>query len=244
MMAPALKDRAVSMLRLDEFNKLILQAGVSHTVSNQCDFGTRTETFTSWISHGICLDKFNGPCTHPKRWVVSNRTKRWKLAKHETHKGDEKFTFAHKNDNEQALPHPASINEYIANQLCTDPPPTTTAIVPSTIPSSKNNELWEQRAGKETVAFSQHLRGGSAPLQRDLENKTAIGGLRDAHSSLLKLPQTARFGRVIGTQLMKCMLDQQAASNARGGGASWISQTNKLVGIEEKGQVAPAQAVE
>ena len=93
IMAPALKDRAVSMLRLDEFSKLILQTGVSHTVSNQCDFGARTETLTSWISHGICLDKFNGPCTHPKRWVVSHRTKRWKLAKHETHKGDEKFTF-------------------------------------------------------------------------------------------------------------------------------------------------------
>ena len=43
---------------------------------------------------------------------------------------------------------------------------------------------------------------------------------------------------------MKCMLDQQSASNARGGEASWISQTNELVGIEEKGQVAPAQAVE
>ena len=191
---PAQKLESVSMLNLDEFQNDLSFDDVTHLVANQCDFGASSELLTSWLLFGFTMPQLKGKCTHQKRWVVSTTTGIWELAKHTEKRGTEEVYFAdEESKSKEHPPYPEAINRYIAECICTTDPP---ILTPTTPPPPLN--VWEQRAGKEKVVFSQSLRGGTEPAKRDADNKQAVGGLRDAYGAILKLPQTALFGFKLG----------------------------------------------
>ena len=59
---PTLKDGEVSVLRLDEFQRLLDSAGVEHTIGVQCTFGALSSKPTSWVSYGVDLHDMPKEC--------------------------------------------------------------------------------------------------------------------------------------------------------------------------------------
>ena len=107
------------------------------------------------------------------------------------------------------------------------------------------DDAWERRAGKEKVEFKQPLRGKVDADVRAEANHKAIGGLRDARKSLLKLPQTAAFGENLGTEILSLLSANQLESDeARCPKKSWINATCELKGTKTKGLKPPPAAVD
>ena len=66
---PAMRDREVSMLRLDEFARLMEDVRVTHTISTQCQFGAPSKKLTSWVPIGVEFTGLSAVCEHkPRKW--------------------------------------------------------------------------------------------------------------------------------------------------------------------------------
>ena len=87
-------------------------------------------------------------------------------------------------------------------------------------------------AGKERIQFSQLLRGENDVDIKEQEDRLAIGGLRNPHVSIRKLPLVASFGISLGEKL----------SSLIEANPEWMSSTLKLIGQDTS--TAPRDASE
>ncbi len=79
---PALRDGEVSVLRLDEYQKLLGSVNVKHVIGVQCPFGAVSSKPTSWLSHNVDLGDMPKSCTHARKPWFNDRTGAAVVASH------------------------------------------------------------------------------------------------------------------------------------------------------------------
>lgn len=86
-----LRDGEVSVLRLDEFEQMLLHPNVSHTFVPQSTFGAVAKKLISWVSFGVCLSDMAQTCPHKAYKLFEGMTGRAVEAAHPPARGRSRF---------------------------------------------------------------------------------------------------------------------------------------------------------
>ena len=124
---------------------------------------------------------------------------------------------------------PHTLKRYLATKLVS----ASKLIQQKTSSSSTQPKHITMNCGKEKIQFRQLLRGETEDDEKQAAELMAIGGLRNAHLSIRKLPLVVEFGRKLGDKL--CALID---SNRH-----WVKPTMDLIGQDER-KSAPDEAIE
>ena len=260
---PRHKPGEVSMLTLDEFQGLLAMPGVHQCEGDQCPFGSPSAKPTAWVFSQVDFSDMPRKCRHlvvPWYSTVDN-TKMY--ARHMPTRGKVKYerqpVASHMlqpagSDYISAglAAYPVLLNKYLAAKLALA---AGAGAVASNVLASSNVQSAgdtvqqvrpcpDARFGSEQIAWSQPLRGPHPVDVRVAENDRAIGGLRDAHGSLQRLPQTALFGLRMGAAIRQLLLDDLVQCSAdKRTTESWVMTTCALIGTDNKHASAPEAAV-
>ena len=165
----------------------------------QCPFGTTCAKSTSLVDVLCDLSGFPGQCKHPlTEWVNHEGTVI--EAKHAPSKG--RGVFVPNTPGQTLLTHGHN-ESYVSTVLEAYPPLLCRYLVTvlviaihrkpvlrysNPVAAPQSSHPWDSRLGRERIEFSQSLRGIVVPDAKDVADKMAIGGLRNACELLDRLP--------------------------------------------------------
>jgi len=97
---------------------------------------------------------------------------------------------------------------------------------------------------KEEISWKNQLCGFVPPTEKEQADKMAIGGLRDAATSVGKLSAVATFGRKMYAAIRETLVADRKTNEDQGTPEqSWVSVTCKAIGSKEE-RVPPEAAIE
>ena len=199
---PAVRNNEVSMFKLDEYVKLMELPQANHTISPQCAYGAAAAKLTSYIYFIVDLSDMPTRCLHPLRtWYARDGTSM--QSKHPPAHGIVTFhaspdlaqhTAAQGFITKKLSAYPDLLNRDLSARMAKSIyTPRITSLKPqSSVPLAHQ---WDDRRGKERIRYSVHLRGQPAPDEKTEAEHTAVGGLRDAATSISKLHHEAGRSR-------------------------------------------------
>ncbi len=188
---------APSLFLLNEF--LELQANISVKIVNfdQCTLGAETSKPTRILYSGIELSHISHRCTHPSQeWVYKDwggKTKvKW---------GAHPPLFGRRRESGEpatkaASAYPYALNKAIVRAIIWATP----AVAPSTRP--------QQSRLTPTVNRDPFLKGLpdlSKKQRREVDNNTALGGMRNPHGSVRRIQNATQAGHLLSTLLRECV---------------------------------------
>ena len=85
----------------------------------------------------------------------------------------------------------------------------------------------------DRIGYSQSLRGVPELDERTKREMASVGGLRDTHNAMSRVPSVASFGKKLGTELLRRLKIQheEAAANPKGP-QSWAQQACACIGAD------------
>ncbi len=250
---PALKDGEVSVLRLDEFQRLLEATGVEHNIGVQCTFGALSPKPTSWVSYGVDLHDMPTECPHGKRTWFNDRTGVAVSSRHRPTAGRDTFSDTQRTRSATGTFVPTN---YVSAQLAAYPDLLNRYLVAKLAAGIANAAAQPRMASpimmnvaprnfSEDIEWRQRLRGAVEVDAKAEANHRAIGGMRNAAQALGKLHTVQAFGLALGDDIRKVLLDELALASSKGQGkTAWIHLTCDIIGATDKDVRPPQGAID
>jgi hypothetical protein len=254
---PAAVAGEVSILNLDEYQRLLSAPSVHHVIGIQCTFGAISSKPTSWVSCRIMLDDMPHKCPHSKRMWFNDRTGVGTAARHRPTAGTDTYSSTQTVRTAPGLfvprapfvsaklaAYPDLLNRYLVAKLSAaiNVLPKQSLKRPSPVILDKAPA---HRTFTEAIAWRQRLRGIVEPDAKEMADMLAIGGLRNAADSVGRLHTVQAFGITLGDELRKLLMANFTECSAAGHiEDAWVNQTCSLIGTKRDDARPPLEAVE